>query len=398
MNATRTDWGGVVFGLALAAFCAFQQFKLPPVLPLMLEAYDYDRSLAGGLMSVFAAAGLALSLVFGRWITRRGVGRPLIFALAMMAAGNVAGLIAPQSGLAMLGARALEGIAFTVFAIAGPVLANRHAAERHRGIVIGLTAAWIPIGQTAAGLLAPLLAPSFGWQSLWWVALAATGGMAIWLARRWQAERAATPAASRPEQGQADDLAGKLLILVIGGAIFLCWSGQYFAAMTWMPQYMVEVQGLPLAHAQLGSLIPVVVLFFFNLVTGYLIGRGVPIPILLVLGLSSQAALWFLVPSLGTAGMALGMAALFAYGVGAGICPTCMFAIPNRLMGAGPGQARAFGILMTGRNIGVLLGPVVLAEAFKHLGSWDAASPIFGASTGFALLLAALLWVRLRRV
>ena len=392
----RSDWAGVAFGLGLAAFGAFQQFKLPPVLPLLLESYHYDRSLAGGLMSVYAAAGLALSIVFGRWITRRGVGRPLVFALAVMAAGNLAGLAAPAEGWVMLGARGLEGLAFTVLAIAGPVLANRHASERHRPLVIGLTAAWIPTGQIVAGGLAPLLVPSFGWQALWLVGLGATLVMALCLAGRYGAERRATPAPAMHAGGRDDQLAGQHLLLIVAGAIFLFWSGQYFAAMTWMPQYFVEAQGLPLAVAQLGSLLPVVVLAGFNLITGYLLGHGLSLAGLLVFALASQAALWLLMPSLGDAGLGLGVIALVAYGIGAGISPTCLFAVPNRLMGAGPGQARAFGIIMTGRNVGVLLGPVVLAEAFKLSGSWSAAAPIFGGATSVALLLAVFLLVRLR--
>ena len=396
MTTQRSDWAGVAFGLALASFGAFQQFKLPPVLPLLLEAYGYDRALAGGLMSIYAAAGLLLSLAFGRWIMRAGVGRPLILALVAMTAGNLLGLLAPQSGAVMLTARGLEGLAFAVLAIAGPVLANRHVTEQRRGIVIGLTAAWIPLGQIAAGALAPLLVPRFGWQSLWLVALAATAAMALCLALRYRAEARATPVAEAAGGG-SDGFRGRRISLAVAGAIFLFWSGQYFAAMTWMPQYLFEAQGQSLAQAQLGSLLPVVVLLAFNLITGYWLGRGVSLAGLLIVALASQAALWLLLPFLDTAGLGLGLAALVAYGIGAGISPTCLFAMPNRLVGAGPAQARAFGIIMTGRNVGVLLGPVVLAEAFKLTGSWNTAAPIFGGATAVALLLAILLAGRLRR-
>ncbi len=51
---------GIAFGLAVAAFAAFQQFKLPVVLPVLLERYGYDRVIAGGFMSVFAISGLLL--------------------------------------------------------------------------------------------------------------------------------------------------------------------------------------------------------------------------------------------------------------------------------------------------------------------------------------------------
>ena len=37
MPPDRTNWPTVAFGLALAWFAAFQMFKLPPVLPLLLQ-------------------------------------------------------------------------------------------------------------------------------------------------------------------------------------------------------------------------------------------------------------------------------------------------------------------------------------------------------------------------
>ena len=33
MQRERTDWTGVAFGITFACLVAFQQFKLPPVLP-----------------------------------------------------------------------------------------------------------------------------------------------------------------------------------------------------------------------------------------------------------------------------------------------------------------------------------------------------------------------------
>jgi hypothetical protein len=49
---SETDWAGIAFGVSLASLAAYQQFKLPPVLPLLLEHYGYDRALAGSFMSI----------------------------------------------------------------------------------------------------------------------------------------------------------------------------------------------------------------------------------------------------------------------------------------------------------------------------------------------------------
>ncbi len=397
-----TDWNGVAIGLALSFLGAYHLFKLPPVLPVLLEAYAYDRTLAGGFMSIYAAAGLLLSVLFGRRITAAGSFRPSLAALAVVSLGNLLGLVAPEQPLVMLASRGLEGIGFTTLAIAGPVLANRHAAARHRPLVIGMTASWIPFGQLSAAGLATLVVDWPGWQALWLVGLALNAGMALWLlARRSQLEAEAAqggPGAGGAGAAPARLGSGLLIMLVVTAGIFLCWSGQYFAAMTWLPQYFVEAQGLSLAWAQLSSLLPAAVLMAFNLLTGLLIGRGLPIGALLSVALASQALLWWCLPALDQAGLLFGVIALVAYGIGAGICPTCLFAMPNALMGVQSNQARAFGVIMTGRNLGVLLGPVVIAEAYKAADSWTVAAPVFGTSTLVAMVMSFGLWVGLSRM
>ena len=65
MQEQSANLKGVVFGLGIAAFAAYQQFKLPVVLPVLLERYGYERTLAGGsnesAHSSLSSSGLALS-------------------------------------------------------------------------------------------------------------------------------------------------------------------------------------------------------------------------------------------------------------------------------------------------------------------------------------------------
>lgn len=389
MVQCNSNWSGVAFGLLVAAFAAYQQFKLPPALPLMLERYAYDRTLAGAFMSVYALAGLVLSFALGHWIERGGARRPIALALGLMAVGVAVTLAVPQSGLVVLGARGLEGVGFAILAIAGPVLANANASRRHLPLVIALTAAWIPIGQLAAVLLAQ---PSFvliGWQGLWWLALVMTAGLAIAVARLPSArglDPAAPRHASRPARGDAGNVSrAERLSLALAAAVFMLWSGQYFAYMTWLPQYLVEALGLSMAGAIAGYTLPVAVLLVAILGTGQVLRRGVPVGRLLVAGLALQAVTWVLLP-LAASGLP-GALALVLYGAGAGIVPTCLFAMPSALAAHGHAAATAFGTIMTGRNLGVLAGPVGLAQVFALTGSWSLTAPLLGGVTAIALVL-----------
>ena len=204
MSTSRSNWTGIAFGLALACFAAYQQFKLPPALPVLLETYRYDRTLAGAFMSVYAVAGLAFSLLFGRLLERKGVVGPTLVALALSMAGTGLVLALPESGWMVLLGRALEGIGFAFLAICGMLLANANASARHLPLVVGMTAAWIPVGQLAAMLLAPIAFAWQGWQPLWIVALSGALALVAWtLALRGSeaVDPPAAPAAPGPGPG-----------------------------------------------------------------------------------------------------------------------------------------------------------------------------------------------------
>ena len=127
----RSDFNVIAFGLAVAGFAAYQQFKLPVVLPVLLDHYHYDRFLAGSFMSVYALIGLLLSLKLGSLIKRRGVVALIQVGLALFVGGAGLTLAFPEFGWIVLLARSLEGLGFAIMAIGGPVLANSNAAPRH---------------------------------------------------------------------------------------------------------------------------------------------------------------------------------------------------------------------------------------------------------------------------
>jgi MFS family permease len=385
----------------LASFAAYQQFKLPPVLPVLLETYRYDRTLAGAFMSVYAVAGLLLSMAFGRLLARRGPVAPILGALGLSILGSLLVLWRPESGWLVLLGRGLEGIGFAFMAICGHLLASANASVRNQPLVIGLMAAWIPIGQLAAMLLAPVafsgLGGGLGWQLLWLVAILGACGLAAWTLGLRHSPALTLPGARDGANGDAEpDLniaAATRLKLIVVAAIFMLWSGQYFAYMTWLPQYLVEVYGLSVSMAVLGNMVPVAVLIATTVAVGVVLRAGVPVGTLLACGLATQAAIWWLVPV--TGGGLPGAVSLIAYGLAAGICPTCLFAMPGVIVGRGRAVAPALGIIMTGRNLGVLIGPMLLGQAFKMSGAWDLAAPIFGTVTTLAFGLGIFLAVSL---
>jgi sugar phosphate permease len=163
--------------------------------------------------------------------------------------------------------------------------------------------------------------------------------------------------------------------------------------MTWLTQYLTQELHLGSDQAVLAYLLPIVVLLTCNLLTGWAIRHGLQLMPALILGLLLQIAVWLAVPILDGW---IGIVALVLYGIAAGIIPTCLFHLPHHILKRTAG-ANAFGIVMTGRNIGVLSGPILLAALVRWTGGWIAASYVIAALTMLAAITAILLWKMERR-
>jgi len=376
--ATRgdsSDWGGIWLGLAVSSLAAFQMLKLPPALPLMIEDYGYGRVTAGGLVSIYALSGLVLSVAAGGLAARRPdltVGG----SLACFLLGNLVTLALPQIAWLNLLARALEGLAYATFAIAGPAIANRCAAERDLPLVAGIVAIWVPVGQRVALGAGFLVFDAHGWRPLWWLSLALTLALGGWLwLRRATVRRVLTGLAG--DARAAMTTARERTILWLSGFVFAVWGGQYIAFMTWLPDYMVERFGIGPGEASAANSLSVFAVLVSGLGTGWLLRRGLPLGLLFAVATLVQAAVWFLAPALGPW---TGLAAITAYGIVSGAPPTCMFAVPGRLLGGTNAGPSAFAALMTGRNLGIFSAPIVAGWLIGAMG-WSSLGWAFGVTT-----------------
>ena len=383
----RSHWPSIVLGVSLCAFAAFLQFKLPPILPDFLQLYDHNASVAAGFMSIFALVGLAVSTPLGRFLEKRGIvlGLALGFGLAMSGIGL--GLLLPQSSPAMLAARGLEGLAFAALALIGPAIANRAAARRDLALVTGLIATWIPIGQILGALL---VLAGLDWRGLWIVNLLLVPVLvfACWRLRDHIFDRIAptAPASVSPISIGSNRL-------VLASSIFLLWSLQYFAFMTWLTQYLREELSLSRQASVLAYLLPAAVVLVCNVATGLALRHGMKLLPALIAALSMQFAVWAASPWLQGE---IGLIALILYGIGAGITPACLFHLPHFIAGTKAGP-RAFGVLLTGRNIGVFLGPILMAQLFQGSLGWLGGALAMAGLVAVACLLAVLLGLRLRQ-
>ena len=393
----QTNWVGVGFGVWLGILAAFQQFKLPPALPLMLDLYEYPPTLAGGFMSVYAVAGIAFSMHLGTAMQRHGAGPFLAAAFALFAVGNLTTVLLPESGAVVLFGRALEGVGFIILAILCSVFANLSISPRHLPISAALVATWIPAGQLLAILVAPTVLARDAWVPLWWLSLAATLGTALWA---WLLHRSGRVPfrLELPTQvtgGGGEPTGREWISLALSASTFMLWTVQMFAFLTWTPEFLVAEFGLTPAEAAEIYLGPVLLVLFGNLVGALILGTRIPLPALMVTVLVGQSFFWWHLPKAGANPGTL--AVVLIYGLLAGITPTCLFAAPATILGTARASGRAFGLLHLGRSVGVLIGPVLMAAAFQGLGSWTATAPIFAVCTLAAAAMALALTLQMRR-
>ena len=344
-------------------------------------------------MSIYAVAGLLLSIPVGRSIRTGQVKAAILFGLIAMLMGNLLCLIDPSSEWLFLCGRLLEGVSYTIMGVVGPVIINRQAPPQRYPLVISLLSLWIPVGQIAAALINAALIGSFGWQGVWWSGVVFTLATLLW-ASRIRLPEFTSPVMDPGRSGNAL-FRQEWVALITVTAVFMLWTGQYYAYMTWLPQYLIERHGLTLSASILGYLAPVFVIVVVNLLTGALLRAGVRIGSLFAFGATLQAITWWLTPL--TDSPVWGLMSLVAYGIAAGISPTCLFGMAGLIVGRSGATATGWGFVMSGRNVGVLFGPILIGYLFNHLGSWNGVSPVFGLLTSLAAAGAFLLAYQFRK-
>lgn len=389
---TQTRWRGVGYGICLGFVAAYFQFKVPPVLPTLFEAFAYNPVVAGGFMSIFAIAGMAVSVRVGKAIQRDGATRYIAGAFGLLVAGSLLGLALPENAWLMLGSRLVEGVGAAILAVCMPAYANMNAQPSHLPIVIGMQSCWIPVGQLGANAVAQPSVAIGSWQPVWWAGIAAVLGMTAW--SWWIARDPEIVIGGRGKTGSEANVpvadspmsAAERRAMLAAVLLFFLWQAQFMAYFTWLPLFLVEVHGVSADIAVLINQLPVIVLLVFALATGFVLRAGVSVAKLLAWSLVLQAAGWLLIPW--SENTALGIVSLVAWGVAAGVCPTCLWSLPSALLGGHRAGTHAFGLVLTGRYLGILVGPIAAAALLEWHVGWTIIAVMFGGFTVLTIVFA----------
>lgn len=159
------------------------QFKIPPladyIIPMLIHQ-GVDPSSVGAyfgmLMTCMTIIGAVLAFPAAFICRRFGLKGTMLFSVACLAAGGcLAAAFGTQNMIVLYASRIIEGIGIGLVGVAGPTCVSIWFPERTRGRALGIWATWVPVGCVAMFLVAPYVAISFGFESVFW----ATGIISI---------------------------------------------------------------------------------------------------------------------------------------------------------------------------------------------------------------------------
>jgi MFS family permease len=369
----RLAWLVLAVLLLFSIAAPLNQFKVPPILPIVMQAFNISVSQAGSLMSLYAVTGLILALPAGLIFQKVGYRLTSVLAGGSIVVGAVWGALS-LNVTSVFASRVVEGIGTSFIAVVAPAVIAIWFGANRRGIAMGIWSMWVPLGSIIMLFLAPLLAQSENWRSVWWFgalyALAVTG---LFLAFVKPTPATATPPAQPAIAAPAAGSTGRVLRninLWLISLTFAFFNMAYIGFSTYIPTYLSTVQNIPLTQAAEWASLGAIASIFSAPLAGIFSDRvgSRKIPYLLGLALGGVAA--------PLAGFATGnvLIALIAFqGLVAGLVPPNIFSAAVEVVGDEQLGGLAMGVVMVGQNAGQLLGPIVFGALAESAWGWPVA-------------------------
>jgi MFS family permease len=364
-----TRWPAVLTAILAGVVGGFAFGKMSPALPLLQRELGLSLIQTGWLVSAFNALAAAGAIFFGVFADRVGAFRLCLAGVLCIAAGSALGALSAGPA-ALIASRLVEGLGFLAVIVSAPSLIGAASTPDRRGIAYGLWSAYLPFGVGVVIAASPPLLERLGWRAVWWgVAIAAIACATLLAAqsRHYAAVRGGT---ERPLAGIRASLAQPVLWLL--GLAFAMYAIQHHALMIWLPTYLIETRGLGVTPAALATALAVLANCFGNVLGGWLIQRGVPRGRIIGATFIITSLAFFAIFSAGLPDTIRYMLAVF-YSFITGTVPAAVLSAGMRYARS-PAEVGAIqGLIIQVANVGIFLGPPLIAATVTWSGSWDTA-------------------------
>jgi MFS family permease len=372
-NSETIPYAWVVVAVTLLAGLAapMNQFKVPPVMPVLMDQYTLDLTTAGLLMSIFAITGLVLALPAGIILHRWGLRTTGLLAIGIMAGGAVMGAFAGDITSLLL-SRLIEGVGMGLIAIVGPAVITLWFPPRKRGLPMGIWSTWVPLGSLIIYNLAPLVYNLAGWKMVWWM----TAGFTIlililfWVFFRLPNQAGRRGGVVKEEEKTSQPVSflealrsREIWLLALS---FGCYNFVVIGVIaTYYPTFLKTIQNFSLAEASYVTSIKMAVCIILAPFIGWFLDKiGSPkktimaafFGLVFVMLLTFNLTGWQVSALMAVLGL-----------IAAAIAPATFSSVP---VVTRPGRpiGITIAVLMIGQNLGQLLGPLVFGGLVERIG------------------------------
>jgi MFS family permease len=364
--------------------------KLPPALPVLRDSLHISLVQAGFLLSLVQLAGMTLGLVIGAAADSLGPRRTMLVGLVILSMASLFGGFATTPE-ALLALRAAEGVGFLLGSLPAPGLIRTLVPPARLSAMLGLWSAYMPFGTAAALLAGPVFIAWTGWPGWWWLlgglSLAMAG--ALWVAVPADAARTGTaPAAARARILRTVRSRGPWL----ASLGFTVYSAQWLAVIGFLPTIYAQA-GLATGYAAVATAFAAAVNMVGNILSGRLLQRGLPAPLLMQCGYAAMglgAALAFAPWGSGEAAHALvRYAGVLLFSAVGGLVPGTLFSLAVRVAPDEGTVSTTVGWMQQWSAFGQFAGPPLVAWTAARAGGWHVMWWVTGACALAGMCIAA---------
>ena len=370
----RSPWFILIIILLASLAARLNQFKVPPVMPLLMEAFGVSAAQAGLLMSLFAITGLFLAIPAGFIFQRLGYRLTGMIAILSLVIGAGWGALSPGFDI-MLASRFIEGAGMSLMSVVAPAVIALWFSPASRGKAMGIWAVWVPLGSTIMFLLAPTLAGRWNWPGVWWFGCfyAVSVGFLYLVFLKSKTAHSPDPkggasSGRMPDHGLAKVLSNRDLWLT--SLLFCCFNFVFIAFITWAPTFLHQVRGISMPRAAFLVSLTTILTIIACPTSGWVSDRIGTRKWVAVIPMALIAPLFPLSFSAGEMGF-LALAILVGF-IG-GFVPTGVFSGAVETVGDERLSGMAMAVIQIGQNAGMLLGPLVFGWVIESGGGWQMA-------------------------
>jgi MFS family permease len=372
ITATDTDLrrdGGVIALVSGAHFWSHVlQLALPPLFPILHDAFGVSFTQLGLVMTVFYIASGAGQTLAGILVDRYGAHTLLVAGMAVLSAGIILYGLSPSYWM-LLPIALMAGLGNSVFHPADLAILSHKVGEGRHGRAYGMHSVLGALGYAAAPALVTVVAAHFGWRA----ALIVCGvGSAVWTVLilvnieqiAWRADR---PAAGVRQRTAA---AGDYLRVFTSPVVMMGFA--FFALMSFSSQG-IQAFGITSLHTGYGLSLTLATAAVTAYLAGYAAGtfgggfladRTTRHHWVAMAGTGGGSVMVLAVSVVAGAGWIV-LPLMFLAGIGYGVTqPSRDVLIRQAARGAGTGSV--FGFVYSGFDLGSCVGPLVFGALLDH--------------------------------